>query len=51
MNKKRTLIILILAVSLLIAGCYTKRKGIVPCPGSYYEINNEIPSDITVRHA
>lgn len=51
MKKKMSLTFLILFIFGVLAlnSCYTKKKGIVPCPRGYNDINieniNEIPTE------
>jgi uncharacterized lipoprotein YajG len=51
MKKKQILMVIILAGVVLFAGCYTKKKGIVPCPGSYFEMKTTTPESIAIRNA
>jgi hypothetical protein len=52
MTKKRVFIILILASVVLLAGCYTKKRGIVPCPGhGYYDMKFNQPDRLALENA
>jgi hypothetical protein len=49
MNKKRIVILLLVASVVILSGCYmTKKRGIVPCPGHGY---NDIKTDRIERIA
>jgi hypothetical protein len=48
MNKKYLIVILIITGIFISSGCYTKKKGIVPCPHSYNTIKTKSIENIVI---
>lgn len=50
-NKIFTIIIIFMLNLFLFSNCYTKRKGIVPCPQGYNDINIENTDNLIIEPA
>ncbi len=50
-NKIAAIVLLIILNLILFSSCYTKKKGIVPCPHGYNDIKVETVGDIRIEPA